>query len=268
MIVRALSLIVSLLLAAAPARADALEKFSRFGADDGSSVSDARWAAFLERHVHPQSDGGPSLVSYAAVTAEERQGLEAYVADLASAKPTTFAKPAAFAYWANLYNALTVALILDHYPVASIMKIRSGPFSIGPWDKKVVTVEGVTLSFNDIEHKILRRYFGDNRLHYALNCASIGCPDLRPAPWRAASLDADLDAAARRFVNSPRGVIFDGGKLRVSSIYKWFGKDFGGDDAAKIAHFARFAAPRLKEQLAAAGKIDRYGYDWALNATP
>ncbi len=268
MLLRALSLAVTLIFAAMPARADDFEKFSRFGAVSEAPVSDTKWAAFLENHVHPQPNGAPSLVSYGAVTAAERQALEAYVADLAAARPTTFSKPAAFAYWANLYNALTVALILDNYPVTSIMKIKSGPISIGPWDKKVLTIEGVTLSFNDIEHKILRRYFGDNRVHYALNCASIGCPNLGVAPWRAASLDADLDAAARVYINSPRGAAFENGKLRLSSIYKWFGKDFGGTDASKIAHLMLYAEPALKAKLAAAKKIDGYGYDWSLNAKP
>ena len=263
------SLVFVLAGAAAPARAaDRLEAFSRFAAAGESAPPDAPWAAFLAAHVHPQANGGPSLVSYGAVTPAERQALAGYLAALAAARPTTFARNEAFAYWANLYNALTVQLILDNFPVKSIMNIKSGPISIGPWDRKAVTVEGASLSFNDIEHKILRRYFADNRVHYALNCASLGCPDLKATPWRAASLDADLDAAARRYINSRRGVAFDGDKLAASSIYKWYGGDFGASDAARIAHFSRYADAPLKQKLASAKKIDRFVYDWSLNSRP
>jgi hypothetical protein len=154
--------------------------------------------------------------------------------------------------------------------VASIRDISVSPglFSTGPWGKKLVAVENEPLSLDDIEHRILRPIWKDARIHYALNCAAVGCPDLQPVAFTAANTEALLEGAARAFVNHPRGVhIGDSGKLRVSSIYVWFKDDFGdGSDAAVIAHLARHAAPELRAKLAGIARIDDHGYDWAINA--
>ncbi|MBY0422188.1 MAG: DUF547 domain-containing protein, partial [Parvularculaceae bacterium] len=250
----------------APARAADLSRFSRFDSASTTVIDHSAWTAFLARHVKaPAAPGEPARVAYAAATSEDKAALAAYLDTLQAVRPTTLRREEAFAYWINLYNAATVKLILDNYPVSSIMKIRGRLFSIGPWDRKAATVEGVDLSFNDIEHKILRAYFNDNRVHYALNCASIGCPDLKAEAWTAASLDADLDAAARRYVNSPRGVRVENGKLVASSIYQWFGGDFGGTDEGRLAHFRRYADPSLAAALAGATSVRGYGYDWKLN---
>jgi hypothetical protein len=100
-------------------------------------------------------------------------------------------------------------------------------------------------SLGDIEHGVMRPTFRDPRVHYAVNSASIGYPNLRPRAFRAATLEAELDEAARAFVNHPRGVsVLPDGRLRVSSIYHWFKDDFGGEDAGVIAHLRRHAAPR------------------------
>ena len=112
-----------------------------------------------------------------------------------------------FAYWVNLYNAKTVDLVVAHYPVRSIRDIGiSGLLATGPWGKKVVRVEGVDLSLDDVEHKILRPLWRDPRIHYAVNCASAGrCPNLARSAYTGASLEAMLKVAARDYVNSPRG---------------------------------------------------------------
>lgn len=266
---RVIALLFVLAAAAAPARADDLSKFAPRAATTASPaapVDDVAWDAFLARYVKaPARPGEPARVAYGAVTPEDKSALDAYIRAMEAARPSTFARAEAFAYWVNLYNARTVKLILDRYPVKSIMNIRSGLVSIGPWDGDAATVEGVTLSFNDIEHKILRAEFKDNRVHYALNCASVGCPDLKASAWTATRLDADLDAAARRYINSPRGVRVDKDKLVASNIYKWFGEDFGGDDAGRLAHLRRYADPALAAALAGRTRIDRYAYDWSLN---
>ena len=107
------------------------------------------------------------------------------------------------AYWINLYNALTLEVVLDHYPVDSIRDIDISPglFSQGPWGKKLITVEGEQVSLNDIEHRILRPIWRDPRIHYAINCASLGCPNLQPRPFTGRTLDHALDLAAMRFVD-------------------------------------------------------------------
>lgn len=243
-------------------------------AADADAVPATRFDALLKRYVRPGADG-VNRVNYArwTATAADVKALSDYIDAHAGLRPSRLRRNAAFAYWANLYNAITLKVVLDRYPVASIREIKSdGLFDpkayLGPWRTKRVTVEGRPLSLDDIEHGIMRPTFMDSRVHYAVNCASIGCPNLPMKAWRAATLDADLNAAARDFVNHRRGVdVLAGNTVRVSSIYKWFRSDFGKDDAEVIAHLKRFAAPRLAAQLAKVTAIAEDTYDWSLNGT-
>jgi hypothetical protein len=226
----------------------------------------------LRRYVKPSPDG-INRVDYAGWRANsaDRAALDAYIAEMARRRPSAMARNAAFAYWGNLYNAVTLKVVLDRYPVASIRDIKSDSWFdpkayIGPWRQPRVTVEGRRLSLDDIEHVIMRPTFKDPRVHYIVNCASYGCPNLMARVWRASTLEADLDAAARAFVNHPRGVtVLPSGGLRVSSIYKWFIEDFGGNDAGLIAHFRAFAKPELSQRLATSPRIVEDAYDWSLN---
>jgi hypothetical protein len=228
--------------------------------------------AMLARHVVAHPDG-VARVRYAAWKAgPDLAALEAWIAAVAAARPSAMPRGEAFAYWANLYNALTLKVVLDRHPVRSIRDIRSSgvPFDpkqfFGPWRTRLVAVEGRRLSLDDIEHGIMRPTFRDPRVHYAVNCASIGCPNLRPAAWREATLERDLDDAAATFVNHPRSATVEAdGRLRVSSIYTWFREDFGGDEAGVVAHLRRHARPALAARLAPETRIAGDAYDWALN---
>ncbi|WP_198368688.1 DUF547 domain-containing protein [Roseomonas rosulenta] len=235
--------------------------------------AEATLDALLGRYVGAYVDG-VNRVRYAAWknAAADLAALDAWIAEAAARRPSGMARAEAFAYWANLYNALTLMVVLQRYPVRSIRDIRSTgvPFDprqfIGPWRTRLVTVEGRRLSLDDIEHETMRPTFRDPRVHYAVNCASIGCPNLRPRTWRAATLEQDLDAAAADFVNHARGVtVLPDGRLRVSSIYRWFREDFGGDDAGVVAHLRRHAAPALVARLSAGTVIAEDIYDWTLN---
>lgn len=235
---------------------------------------DALFAELLRKYVANGRDG-INRVDYRRwhADAQDRMALGAYIAMLAGARPSQMARPQALVFWANLYNALTLKVILDHYPVKSIRDIRSQSSLldlkalIGPWRTQLVSIEGKSLSLDDIEHGIMRPTFADPRVHYAVNCASIGCPNLQPAPWRAASLDGDLDAAARAYVNHPRAVTVKAdGSLKISSIYRWFIEDFGGNDAGILRHLRQFANADLAERLAGTPRISEDGYDWTLNA--
>lgn len=238
-----------------------------------ASADEAAYDALLARYVSASADG-VNRVDYArwAANQSDRAGLDAYVAELEAQRPSTFSRDRAFAYWVNLYNAVTLQIILERYPVRSIRDIRSEGTGldprglIGPWRTKRVTVEGRRLSLDEIEHGILRPTFNDPRVHYAVNCASIGCPNLMPRAWRAETLNADLDAAARAYINHPRGVsVAANGEVRVSSIYRWFREDFGSSDANVIAHLRRYASPELATRLQNAARIAGHSYDWALN---
>ena len=170
------------------------------------------------------------------------------------------------AYWINLYNALTVKVVLSAYPVESIRDIDISPglLSDGPWDKKLVEIGGEAVSLNDIEHRILRPIWRDPRIHYAVNCASISCPNLQKKAFTAKSAERMLDAAARAYINDRRGVRREDERVVVSSIYAWFTDDFGGDVAGVIAHLKQYANPELILILEAATELED-AYDWTLN---
>jgi hypothetical protein len=256
------------LLAAAATPAEAADRLDRFRSGRGGTgrADHADFDRLLGKHVRPGEDG-VNRVAYAAwkASAADRGALEGYITGLERADPASLGRDEQFAYWSNLYNAATLRVVLDRYPVKSIREIKPTPFSIGPWKAPVVTVAGSPLSLDDIEHGILRRGWREPRVHYAVNCASYGCPNLRTRAFRSASLDADLDAAARAYVNHPRGARVENGRLVVSSIYAWYKADFGGSDSGVIAHLRAFAAPELKVQLAGMTNVSRHAYDWSLN---
>lgn len=266
----AIPLLAAFLLAAAPAAAaPEAELWPRWLAhQQGSSLSvdHSVWDDFLSRYLRRGVDG-IMRVRYAQVSPDDRKSLKGYIDALAAAPVGKLDRPEQLAFWINLYNALTVSTVLGHYPVASIRDIDISPglFEDGPWGKKLIAVEGEPLSLDDIEHRILRPIWRDPRLHYALNCAAIGCPDLQPVAFAARILESQLDAAARAYVNHPRGADVEGGELIISSIYVWYAADFGGDDVSIIAHLRRYADAALDRALAGRSKVDNHSYDWALN---
>jgi hypothetical protein len=231
----------------------------------------APWDRLLQRYVLTGADG-LNRVDYAAWAASpaDRTALDGYIASLAAARPSQMARADAFAYWANLYNAATIKVVLGAYPVASIRDIPSRGVLInplgGPWKMNVVTVEGRAMSLDDIEHGTMRPTFRDPRVHYSVNCASVGCPNLQREAFRGERLEAQLDAAARAYINSPRGVRVGPRGMTLSNIYQWFRADFGSE-AELRAHLARYAQGPLAQQIRSS-PIAGYAYDWALNETP
>jgi hypothetical protein len=220
------------------------------------------------------SPDGVNRVRYAAwkASSADMAALDGWIMEAAMRRPSAMGRAEAFAYWANLYNGLTLQVVLARHPVRSIRDIRSTgvPFDpkgyLGPWRTRLVTVEGRRMSLDDIEHETMRPTFRDPRVHYAVNCASIGCPNLWPEAWRADTLEAALDRAAAAFVNHPRGVtVRPDGQLVVNSIYHWFREDFGDSEAGVIAHLRRHAAPALAARLGQGTRIADHAYDWSLN---
>jgi len=226
-----------------------------------AAVDHAAWTEFLGRYV-VVGDDGINRVRYRSVGAADRAALEAYIAALEAIDVSALGRAEQLAYWINLYNASTVRLILDRPGVASIRDLKK------PWDTPVATIDGRALTLNDIEHGIIRPVFRDARIHYAVNCASIGCPNLAAEAFAGARLEAQLDAAARAFVNHPRGVSAASGNVAVSKIFGWYQQDFGADEAAVLDHLGRLADPELAAALRGASKISSYRYDWSLNEAP
>ncbi|MEL6264592.1 MAG: DUF547 domain-containing protein [Pseudomonadota bacterium] len=229
-------------------------------------VDHAAWDRFLATYRRLGSDG-IARIDYAAVTPQDHAALKAYVAALGAEDVAALDRPAQLAFWINLYNAVTVDLVLDAYPVDSIRTVGAGLLPTGPWDAPVVTVGDKPLSLNDIEHAIVRPIWQDARVHYAFNCAAAGCPNLGETAYRGATVEALLDRNARAYVNDPRGLRDEDGRLVASRIYAWFREDFGGSDAGVLAHARRYAELPLAARLRGATRIDRFAYDWTLNDT-
>lgn len=236
-----------------------------------TEIDHAGWQAVLDRFLIV-NEPGASRFDYAAA---RQNGGDVMVADYVDAMTKVavgqLGRDQQFAYWVNLYNALTVKVVLDHDPVKSIRDIDISPgfFSSGPWGKKLITVEGRSLSLDDIEHRILRPIWRDARIHYAVNCASVGCPALAGDAFDADKLDTQLDQAARDFINHSRAVrVQDDGRFVLSSLYDWYRDDFGKSDSDFIAHLKSFAGPELMAILGDINDLDiaGYEYDWALNA--
>jgi Protein of unknown function, DUF547 len=230
------------------------------------AIDHAAWEHFLVRYLRIGGDG-VHRVAYGEVTPEDREALDAYINQLAAVPIGTYDRAEQMAYWINLYNALTVRLVLDHYPIASIRDVGSGPrpLSGGPWGETLVAVNGTPVSLNDIVHRILRPIWNDPRVHYALSCGAIACPNLQPEPFSGDRLDYQLSKAAIAYVNDPRNVTVTGHELGLSSLYRWYRKDFGGSDSAVIHHLMAYAEPRLAMSLQQFDQIGADGFDWRLN---
>lgn len=251
--------------------ADLWARWAGFEETSTVAIDHSEWQSLLSEFVQPGENGQPNRVNYRAFADDEaaRDSLELYITSLEAVEVETLNRDEQFAFWANLYNAATVRVVLDHYPVSSIRKIGISPglFTRGPWGAKLVRVDGEHLTLDDIEHRILRPGWKDPRVHYAVNCASIGCPNLPTKPFTGKTLEADLEAAASAYINSSRGAYFDDDDLTVSKIYDWYAEDFGNSDSNIIAHLKRYAKGDVLTGLKGADRIGAYDYDWALNDT-
>ena len=220
--------------------------------------------ALLKTYVKPDS-AGYNRVDYKGLQSQATT-LKTYIASLEAASPSKMGADAAHAFWINTYNAKTLDVILDHFPVKSIKDIKlggGGLFGSGPWSADILTVEGTALSLDDVEHRIVRAIFNDPMSHYGLNCASYSCPNLMPTAYTASNLNALLDTSGSQYINHPRGVSVENGRVQASKIYSWYGDDWGGKDAVR-AHWLKYANPDLTAALAGAASV-RYNYDWSLN---
>ena len=248
-------------LAVAPAGADTLDGTETTATAEAHSA----WTALLSKYVVASPDG-VNRFDYGGLKANEADlaALNTYIDGFAAMDVASLSRDEQYVLWVNAYNALTVQHIVGRYPVRSI---RSG-YIVGPWKRVKMDVGGREISLNDIEHEVLRKDWSEPRTHYAVNCASFGCPNLKPSAWEVATLEQDLAEAAHAYINHPRGVSIRGdGRLKVSTIYKWFKDDFGGNEAGVIAHLLEYAEPELAAQIDANPDIKSYDYDWSLNDT-
>jgi hypothetical protein len=242
------------------------ERWLAHDANAMREIDHGAWEAFLVRYVRIGPDN-IHRVAYGEVTRADREALDAYLAQLSSTPISRYDRAEQLAYWINLYNALAVETVLEHYPIASIREVGagSGPSAEGPFDAPLIEVEGHALSLHDIQNRIIRPIWRDPRILYTLSCAALSCPDLQPVPFASDQLNRQLSEAAMAYVNDPRCIRMEDGNLVVSSLFRWYREDFGGSDEAVIHHLMGFAAPRLAMKLQKHDRIDGDIFDWRLN---
>lgn len=216
----------------------------------------------LKRHVKD------ALVDYNALKATPKD-LNAYLDQLAAMRESEFKRwkqQEQIAFLLNAYNAFTLRLIIDHYPVKSIKDI--GTFLKGPWDQPVVRLFGKTLTLATVEHQILRERYSEPRIHFAMVCAARGCPPLRAEAYQPDALDRQLDDQARQFlaileknrVNASERVVY------LSPIFKWFAGDFEKKSGSVLAFLRPYFPEEPRHAFEKGGLRIKYtDYDWSLN---
>lgn len=246
-----------------------------------SEFDHSAWDGLLQKHVHMVRDGRASIVDYHAFL-QNRQELRSYLSQLSAVQSSEFAawtKPAQLAFLINAYNAYTVELILTRYPALDSIK-DLGSFLRSPWKKKFVPLLGEIRSLDDIEHGMIREkgVYNEPRIHFAVNCASIGCPALLNVAFTGDRLEQQLEAVTRAFLADRSRNRYNAktGRVEISKIFDWYRADFesGWHDWHSLrqflAHYADSLAdtPEEKKQLTTGEiKISFLDYDWKLNGT-
>ncbi len=217
-------------------------------ASEKASPDHSIWDGLLNKFV--SASGKVNYNGFRSATDQ----LNAYLSELAKATPTgDWSRESAMAYWINAYNAFTIKLIIDNWPLRSIRAIDNG----NPWDTKWIELGGKTYSLNQIEKEILLPKYQDPRIHFAVNCAAASCPPLYNNAFTAANLNSSLEKLARNFINNPRYNTISSSAAEVSKIFEWYGSDFG-DVRTYLDKYA-------KADLAKDAPITFKEYDWALN---
>jgi len=239
----------------------------------------ADWTELLEQNISPINKGHSTAVDYAAFKNQESE-LQAYLDKLGEVSRADFdawSKEKQLAFLINAYNAWTVEFILTKYPDLKSIKDLGSLFN-SPWDKEFIPLLGKTVSLNDIEHGLIRgsKRYNDPRIHFAVNCASIGCPALREEAYTAAKLEQQLEQQTERFLTDSSRNYIKGNSIYLSSIFKWYSEDFeaGFRGTKSTQSFIGLYADALKldeKQLTTLQKQDFnvkfLDYDWKLNAS-
>lgn len=206
------------------------------------------WDKLLRKHV--SSSGKVNYKSFKS----DKIALESYI-KLLQDNPLqdSWNKNKKMAYWINAYNAFTIKLIVDNYPISSITKLDGGK----PWDKKWIKLGGKTYSLNNIENDILRPQYKDARIHFAVNCAAKSCPTLLNRAWTASNLNANFEKQATAFINNANFNKISEKNIEVSKIFEWYAVDFGD----LITYLNKYSRTKIKSNA----KINYMEYDWNLN---
>jgi hypothetical protein len=206
-------------------------------------------------------------VNYKGLKADQR--FADYIMLLQKTDPKAISKENRLAFWINVYNAFVLKVVCDKYPIKSILSKTAYALKKSNFHRKVVTINGMEYSLNDVENDIIRP-FGDPRIHFAINCAAKSCPPLRPEAFEASRLGEQMDEQARNFLNDPARNSFDFAKKEatVSKIFDWFKEDFDKYGSGVLEFCSRYLPAEQGQQLRAEAKtfkIKYHDYDWDLN---
>jgi hypothetical protein len=226
-----------------------LTLFIVFGSTAENPIDNSLWDELLREYV--SADG---RVNYNGIKSDEAK-LDKYLKILDDHVPEkTWEENEKLAFWINAYNAFTIALIIDHYPIKSIMAIDKA------WDQKFIQLGGKVYSLNEIEHEIIRKQFDEPRIHFALVCAAISCPVLRNESYEPEKLDEQLEQQGLKFINDPDKNIISSKKATVSQLFNWFKEDFT-KKGTLVDYLNQFSEKKLSQ----GAKINFMEYDWGLN---
>lgn len=225
------------------------------------------FTVILRENVH---DG---IVDYKSLVGSEK--LNKYLELLSSTDPDKFTKNEKLAFWINAYNAFTLQIVVENYPIKSITSLHTGGKVIGfllgktVWDKGFITINNKKYSLNDIEHKILRK-MNEPRIHFAIVCASISCPELRNEAFEADRIDSQLQEQTIKFLNDKTRNHFDvkNKKAYISQIFNWFGEDFGDSDENILKFVSEYLPDNIKNDILnnlSEWDVSYMDYDWGLN---
>jgi hypothetical protein len=207
------------------------------------------WDQLLQKHVTP---GG--MVDYTAIKSERdfKKVLDGFAAQ---APNQSWSIEAKLAYWINTYNAFTVKLVTDHWPLKSIKEVE------GAWALEFIEIEGKRYSLDAIEHEVIRKQFNEPRIHFALNCASYSCPVLLNRAYRETQLEEQLDRQTRDFLNDIHRNRISGKLAQVSQLFEWFAEDFESEGGVR-AFIGKYRGKEIPERV----QLSYIPYDWKLNA--
>ena len=211
------------------------------------------------------------LVDYKNLRADKR--LDEYLNYLSSTDPASLDRTDELVFWINAYNAFTLKVIVDNYPVKSIRDIKTSGKKVETiWDEQFISISGKNYSLNDIEHKILRTEFNEPRIHFAVVCASLSCPELLNEAFEGETIDKQLNQQAIRFLSNKNRNEFNlkNRTAYLSMIFNWFKDDFGTNDGEVLLFLSKFLDNKIKDDIinnSVMWQISYKNYDWNLNET-
>jgi len=260
--------LMSMVMSHSAIAADVIEFWDARNDESTQVVDHSQWQEILNTYLNDEDPSGINRFDYKSVTSEDSDKLDAYLDHLQSQSPRQLSSEEQFAYWVNLYNAKTVDYIIDGVQkddIKSIKEIRSKFVIPGPWKRSDLKVEGKKLSLDNIEHGILRPIWKDHRIHYAVNCASIGCPNLLKTAYTLENTEDLLDIAEEDFLTHSRAARLDGETVILSSLFDWYGADFASSQSEFYEYLSDFVEPEIGDILLGEPNV-KYDYDWGLNA--